>query len=257
MGRRVIALIAAVVLALVGAVLVLLYARGHDDQPRALGMDAERGGLIKRTQVAAKAKPAGALASIDADNSALVALSDISPGQVILAAAFGTERLGQKAIDVPAGKIAISVSLEDPDRVGAFVVPGSTITMFDTYDITKLGTDDATKQYNELKVKGTAVLLTKIQVIGIGTSSLSGATQTPAAEGDSGNSAPTTNTPVQSYLVTVAVTPAESIRLVHAIQHSQNLQNNPAKHIYFGLDGPDTTVDPKLATDDFRYHGTP
>ncbi|KRE43680.1 Flp pilus assembly protein CpaB [Knoellia sp. Soil729] len=271
MGRRIIALIAAVVLALVGAVLVLLYARSADDralagqQPTAVYVteelvgsgtslkDAERGGLIKRTQVAAKAVPAGALKRVDSENSALVALADIAPGQVVLDAAFGTERLGQRAIGVSPGKVAIAISLEDPNRVGAFVTPGSLITLYDTYDVKKLGTDEATKQYNELGVKGTSVLLSKVQVIGIGTTSLTGSTSNQTTEKK--ETSPTTATPVQSYLVTVEVSPADSVKLVHAIQHSQNLQNNPAKHIYFGLEGSDTTVPPTLTTDDFRYHG--
>lgn len=274
MGRRVLALAAAVVLALVGAVLVLLYAQGADEralegqQPQTVYVseevvpagttlkDAERSGLIKRTQVAGKAKPAGALPSVTADNSSLVAIADLPPGQIVLENAFGTERLGQKAIGVAPGKVAISVSLEDPNRVGAFVTPGSKITIYDTYDIKKLGTDEATTQYNELSVKGTSVLLSGVQVIGIGTTSLSGASVTQAAEKDE-EAAPTAATPVQSYLVTVEVTPADSVKLVHAIQHTPNLQNNPAKHVYFGLEGPDTTVPPNLTADDFSYHGTP
>ncbi|MDT0213581.1 RcpC/CpaB family pilus assembly protein [Rothia sp. ARF10] len=277
MGRRILALAAAVVLALVGAVLVLLYARSADvralegQQPTTVYVteklvgsgttlkDAERGGLIKRTQMAAKAVPAGSLKAVDGENSGLVALADIAPGQVVLNAAFGTERLGQKAIGVSPGKVAISVSLEDPNRVGAFVTPGSLITIYDTYDVKRIGTDEATKQYNQLGVKGTSVLLSKVQVIGIGTTSLSGASISPASDEEKKGDAvaPTTGTPVQSYLVTVEVSPADSVKLVHAIQHTQNLQNNPAKHIYFGLEGSDTTVAPNTSTDDFRYHGTP
>ena len=276
MGRRVLALVAAVVLALVGSALVLLYARTADTraleghQPTTVYVteklvgsgttlkDAERGGLIKRTQVAAKAVPAQALRSIDGENSSLVALADIAPGQVVLGAAFGTERLGQKAIGVSPGKVAISISLEDPNRVGAFVTPGSLITIYDTYDVKKLGTDEATAQYNDLGVKGTSVLLSKVQVIGIGTTSLTGASINPASDKEKENgAAATTTTPVQSFLVTVEVSPADSVKLVHAIQHSANLQNNPAKHLYFGLEGADTTVPQNLATDDFRYHGTP
>ncbi|MFC7486700.1 RcpC/CpaB family pilus assembly protein [Knoellia sp. CPCC 206453] len=272
MGRRVLALAAAVVLALAGAVLVLLYAQGADEralegqQPQAVYVsekvvpagttlkDAERSGLITRTQVAGKAKPAGALAGINSDNSSFVARADLPPGQVVLSAAFGLERLGQRAIGVSSGMVAVSVTLEDPNRVGAFVTPGSKVTIYDTYDLKRLGTDEATAQYNELSVKGTSILLTKVSVIGIGTTSLSAPVATEQAEKDQ-EAAPTTSTPVQSYLVTVELTPADSVKLVHAIQHSANLQNNPAKHLYFALEGPDTTVPPNLATDDFSYHG--
>jgi pilus assembly protein CpaB len=272
MGRRVLALAAAVVLALAGAVLVLLYAQGADDralkgqQPQTVYVtekvvpagttlkDAERGGLITRTQVAGKAKPAGAIDGITSDNTSLVAVADVPPGQIVLKAAFGSERLGQKAIGVAPGKVAVSVSLEDPNRVGAFVTPGSTITIYDTYELKKLGTDEATAQYNDLSVKGTSVLLTKVSVIGIGTTSLSGAPVTESDE-EKKEAAPTAATPVQTYLVTVELTPADSIKLVHAIQHGANPQNNPAKHIYFALEGPDTTVPPNLLADDFTYHG--
>lgn len=276
MGRRILALIAAAVLALVGSVLVLLYVRGADSraldgqQPQTVYVservipagttlkDAERGGLIKRTQVAALAKPLGALTEINAENTAHVALAQLPPGQVILNAAFGTERLGEKAITVPTGKVAISVSLEDPNRVGAFVTPGSLITIYDTYQIKKIGTDEATKQYNELDVRGTSVLLSKVSVIGIGTTSLSSAASVDEVGAAGSKSAGTTQeTPIQAFLVTVAVTPQESIKLVHAIQHSAQAQNNPAKHLYLGLEGPDTTVPPNLGTDDFKYHGTP
>jgi pilus assembly protein CpaB len=34
---------------------------------------------------------------------------------------------------VPAGQVAVSLSLSDPGRVGTFVTPGSHIVLFDTY----------------------------------------------------------------------------------------------------------------------------
>ncbi len=216
--------------------------------------DAQRGGLIEAADVATKAVPAGVLTTIGPDNSGLVAVTDIAPGQYAFEAAFGTQRVGEKAIVVPAGKLAISVSLEDPNRVGAFVTPGSKITIFDTYKIQKVGVDEATKQFNELNIRSTSVLLKGIEVIGIGASSL---TSPAPATNEKGGGVSSAQQPaqIQTYLVTVAVTPEESIRLVHAIQHSDQLQNNPAKHIYFGLEGSDLTVDPKLNANDLSLHG--
>lgn len=273
MPRRVIAIVVAVILGLLGAGLVLLYARGADrraiesQQPRTVYVvkqvvpagttlkDAQRGGLIDVAEVATKAVPAGVLTTIGPDNSGLVAVSDIAPGQYAFEAAFGTQRVGQKAIVVPTGKIAISVSLEDPNRVGAFVTPGSKITIYDTYKIQKVGVDEATKQFNELNVRSTSVLLKGIEVIGIGASSLTSPAPTTNEKGGGAISSAQQPAQIQTYLVTVAVTPEESIRLVHAIQHSDQLQNNPAKHIYFGLEGPDLTVDPKLTANDLTLHG--
>ena len=95
--------------------------------------DAVAKGLMVPTQVAAKGVPAGALSKVDAATGKLVALTDIAPGDFVIASRFGTTPLGQKAIQVPDGQVAISVSLSDPARVGTFVTPGSRIVIYDTY----------------------------------------------------------------------------------------------------------------------------
>ena len=269
MVKRVIAIVVAVVLALLGALLVLLYARGADsramegqkptkvyitEETLPVGTtlkDGLRGNKIKAVQLAAKGVPAGSLLKIDSSNDGLVALADIGPGQYLLEAAFGERAPSAKAIDIPAGQIAISVSLEDPNRVGQFVTRGSYVTIYDSYVLKKLGTDDATKQFNELELGGTSVLLPKVLVIGVGTSGLPpGPEPSPSASKDSTQRAPV------STLLTVAVTPEDSIKLVGAIQAALP-QNNPAKHIYFGLHGADVTVDPGLVWDALDRHTGP
>ncbi len=142
MGRRILAIAAATVIALIGAVLVLIYARGADARaveaaspqtvyvssatvPAGTSLkEAVRLELITQTKTAAAAVPAGALTSVNDANSALLALKDIPPGQYILEASFGETPVGEKAIQVPAGKLAVSVQLSDPARVGNFVTPG-------------------------------------------------------------------------------------------------------------------------------------
>ena len=186
MGRRILAIMAAAVIALIGAVLVLLYARGADARavepaspatvyvsnatvPAGTSLkEAERLEQISKTQVAAASLPAGALTVIKDENSALMALTDIAAGQYVLESAFGETPVGQKALQVAAGKLAVSVQLEDPARVGTFVTPGSQITMFMTYKLKELGTDEESKAFNDLDVKGTSVLLDNVKVIGMG-----------------------------------------------------------------------------------------
>jgi pilus assembly protein CpaB len=251
MGRRIVAILAAAVIALIGAVLVLLYARGADARAVADASpttvyvsnvvvpagttlkDAQRLQQITQTQVAAQSLPAGALTTIDDTNSALVALADIPPGQYVLAAAFGETPLGEKALQVGAGKLAVSVQLSDPARVGSFVTPGSYLTVFMTYQLKQLNTSEEAKVFNDQDVKGTSVLLDNIKVIGMGDSSL---TPEPAAEGED---APGSNVP--SFLVTLEVTPEQATRLVHAI-------NNYT--LYAGLRGSELKVDPKLNVND-------
>ena len=136
MNRRILAVIIAVLLAVGGAALVLVYAKNADKraiaaaQPSTVWVaeklvpagttlkDAERTELIAKTQVAAAAVPQGALQDVNADNNALLALSDIQPGEYLLSARFGSTPVGTKAIEVPSGKVAVSSSSSDPARVG-------------------------------------------------------------------------------------------------------------------------------------------
>ncbi|GAB3434493.1 hypothetical protein GCM10027517_02620 [Phycicoccus ginsengisoli] len=236
MGRRVIAIFAAAVIALVGVAAVLLYARGADsravaaNQPTTVYVskalvpastvlkDAVRAGLIVRTQVAAKAAPAGALTQVDDTNGALVAVTDIAPGEYLQAARFGKTPTGSKAIEVPQGMLAISLQLSDPARVGSFVTPGSHIAIFDTYNIKAIGADAKSKALNEAGVSGTSLIMDNVLVIGMGDSALNpGQTAAASAEDPkAAAAAPAGGAP--AFLVTVAVSPKDSTKLVHAIQ---------------------------------------
>jgi pilus assembly protein CpaB len=225
MGRRIIAIFAAAVIALVGVVSVLLYARGADaravsaNQPTTVYVstkaipastplkDAVRSGSLVKTAIPAKGVPAGALSDVNADNSSLVAVSDIAPGEYVLSSRFGTTPQGTKAIEVPQGMVAVSLQLSDPARVGSFVTPGTHIAIFDSYVVKALGDSTKAKQLNEANVKSTSVL-----VIGMGSTALNPGS--PPQTGETG-AAPAASGP--SFLVTVAVTPANAARLIHAI----------------------------------------
>lgn len=258
MGRRILAIAAAAVIALIGAVLVLLYARGADTRAVAAASpttvyvsnavvpagtslkEAVRLQQLTQTKVASRALPAGALTTVDDTNSALVALSDIPPGQYILASGFGETPLGEKALQVGAGKLAVSVQLQDPARVGTFVTPGSYLTIFMTYQLKNLSTTDEAKVFNDQDVKGTSVLLDNIKVIAMGDASL-----TPAQQPAEGEEAPAANAP--SFLVTLEVTPEQATRLIHGINNFT---------LYAGLRGSEVKVDPKLAVNDLTMLGS-
>lgn len=232
MGRRVIAIFAAALIALVGVVSVFVYARGADaravsaNEPTSVYVstklipastslkDALRGGMLVQTTVPSKGVPAGALKDVTADNQSLVAVTDIAPGEYVLSARFGSQPQGTKAIEVPQGKVAVSVQLTDPARVGSFVTPGTHIAIFDSYKIKALGTSDVAKQLNDGDIKGTSLLLDDVQVIGMGSTALNPGSQASTAEGGTA-AAPAQTAP--AFLVTVAVTPDQAARLIHAI----------------------------------------
>lgn len=260
MGRRILAIIAAAVIALVGAVLVLVYARGADARavaaaspvtvyvtkqvvPAGTSMkDAVRLGEMAQTQVAARAKPLGALQTIDETNGALVALTDLQPGQYVLSNAFGDTPVGDKAIQVGAGKLAVSVQLADPARVGTFVTPGSYITIFMTYPLAKLGSTTGaaatTGGASAGGVTATSVLLDNVKVIAMGNALLTPTQQQQqaAANGDEAAQQQT-----GGFLVTVEVDPAQAARLIQGV-------NNYT--LYAGLRGSELKIDPNLQVSD-------
>lgn len=250
MKRRVIAIVAAVALAIAGAGLILVYVKGADSRALAGAQpvyvyvadkmvpagttlkDAQRTELISRTKVAEGARPAGAIDWVGPDNNALLALSDVQPGEFLMEARFGTTPIGEKAIEVPAGKVAMSVELSDPARVGEFVTPGSHIAIYATHKIKLVGEDKAVKQLNDLDLTGTSILLPDVQVIAMGTQPLAAPTKSTTDEEDAnaGNGAQDN---AARFLVTVAVTPKDAPRLAHGITEYT---------LYAGLRGPDVKI---------------
>jgi pilus assembly protein CpaB len=245
MGRRLVAIFAAALVALVGVTAVLLYARGADaravaaQQPTSVYVvksivpsgttlkDAVQNGLIIKTSVAAAGVPAGALTGVDGSNGGLYATTDIQPGEYVLGDRFGVKPVGEKAITVPAGMVAVSVQLADPARVGTFLTPGSKVVLYDTYApaaaaSSKAGTTEATAAGQT-----TRVLLDDVLIIAMGQASL-----TPAAAPVVGEEA--APAPVLGALMTVAVTPADATRLVHGIQTGA---------LYAALRGTDAKID--------------
>jgi pilus assembly protein CpaB len=250
MTRRIIAVAAALVLAVLGGALVISYATTADQraianaEPRRVWVseqvvpvgttlkDAQRTDLISEATVPAGAMPTGALTEITPENSSLLALSDIQPGEYLLDARFGTTPAGEKAIEVPSGMLAVSVELNDPARVGKFVTPGSQIAVYSSYRIKALGNDERSRLINGNDVKGTSVLLDDVQVIGMGDSALM------APPGDTDQE---TQRQSPSFLVTVAVTPKQANRLIHGINEYT---------LYAALRGSDVKIDPKAQVND-------
>jgi pilus assembly protein CpaB len=263
MSRRIAAIAAASLTALLGAVLVFVYAQGADDRAVAAQRpervyvasqlvpsgtvlkDALRQELVTETTVAAKGVPAGALQEVTPANGNLLALSDIPAGTFLLGSAFGETPTGERAIAVPAGMLAVSVELSDPGRVGTFVTPGSRIAIFSSYKVKRVDDSKEAKAFNEADVHGTSVLLDNVLVIGMGESSLT-PTQTNDAEAQDGQEQAAQNNETLKFLVTVAVTPEQATRLVHAVNNYE---------MYAGLRGSDVKMAPGLRTDDLTING--
>jgi pilus assembly protein CpaB len=183
MDRRRILIVAAAVVAALGVVLVLLYVRGADDRAQ------RRFETVKVLTATAQLNPgeslqqaAGAgklalravtnnelLAGYQTSTSALsgkVALTTIYPGEQIIASKFGTTATPTSPLAIPRGMLAISVNLTDPARVAGFVQPGSTVAIF--------------LDGNEGGQPFTRLLLPKVSVLGVGSTTPVSTTTTNA-----------------------------------------------------------------------------
>jgi len=233
--KRVLIILLAFVLAGIGGVSVLAYARAADQRALAgqetvevyvstaevpagtTAKDAVDTGLLKTTLVAEKGAPEGALTAVTDDMADQVAMSAISPGEIVLARRFGTQTTDQTALVVPEGMVAVTVQLTDPGKVGPFLRPGSQIAIYDSFTARDPENDDLSPNGElglpggEGKVNVTRALIPKTEVLAVG--ALTGTTSQPPSED---GTPPADQAP--SALVTVSVTPADSQRLVHGIQ---------------------------------------
>ena len=110
----------------------------------------------------------------------LVAIGTIYPGEQLIAKKFGT--LGDtESLVIPDDKMAVSVELTDFERVAGFVNPGNEVAIFATARPDRLA---ARRQGAEAR-RYTRIVLTRVPVLGVGTTSVTSRTTTDE-DGDAG-----------------------------------------------------------------------
>jgi pilus assembly protein CpaB len=159
MNRRIVLIAVAVVLALFGTFAVYSYAHNADERAVAGGRavkvliatkrvtagtswsDAVKSGNLSVQNVPASSAPQSALSGLDEGIAqTAVAQSDIAPGQVVLREAFGAAASQTGVLGIPAGEIAITVSLGSDTDVAGFVGPHSEVIVFVTGQLSKSNT---------------------------------------------------------------------------------------------------------------------
>ncbi|UDY22523.1 Flp pilus assembly protein CpaB [Nocardioides sp. Kera G14] len=215
MERRRILVVAAALVAALGAVLVFLYVRSADNRAEDQYQTTEV--LVAASQInpgetieaatgagkiVKKAVANGSLlADYQTDTSALtsqVALTTIYPGEQIVASKFGTTAAPASALQIPKNQVAVSVNLTDPARVAGFVNPGSQVGIYMT------GTDPKSgKPFAQ-------VLLPSITVIGVGSTTPVSTTTTDQTTGNQ------TTEQLPRTLLTLAVSPADAQKILFA-----------------------------------------
>ena len=238
MARRSVLLLVAALIAIVGTSMIVLYVQGIDARATAdqelvevlvatdtidageSVADAQEAGKFEKSEVRRADLVDGALSSTSSVAD-LVATSSIYPGEQILAKKFGSLGEAENLI-IPDDKLAVSVELTDPQRVAGFVNPGSEVAIFVSADPVLLKPDG-----KEQKLAAyTRLLLPKVQVIGVGTTSVASKT-TKNEDGDQ------VTEEVPRTILTVAVDQEQAEKLIYASRNGD---------VSFALLSSDSTV---------------
>ncbi len=238
MVRRKVLLVGAVLAAVLGAALVFVYVQGADaraaskydlvDVLTATDViqsgetieSASQSGKLKLDHVPEGQLVDGYMTSIDT-LSGQVALATIYPGEQIIAARFGSEAAAPSDLQIPKGKLAVSVNLTDPARVAGFVNPGSEVAIFLS------GTDaESGKTF-------TRVLLDRVTVLGVGST-------TPVSTTTTDETGQQTTEQLPRTLMTLAVDQKDAQRVLYASGNGE---------LAFGLLTQDSTINPGPGVD--------
>jgi pilus assembly protein CpaB len=211
-------LIAAVLVAALGTGLVFVYVARTDEralqdqepvqvlvaktriEAGTLVSNAEREGAFRLQAIPRSALIEGYLTDTR-QISSLTAVSDIFPGEQIIAAKFAVAGT-TTGLPIPDDKMAISVQLGDPQRVAGFVKPGS--------DVTLIVLIRAVPRAGQPPVEVSRVLLPRVGVIAVGPTTLR-----PAEPGQ-GNTEP-----LPTALLTLAVDQLQAQKIAYATRHGQ------------------------------------
>jgi pilus assembly protein CpaB len=239
MKRSIVAIALAGLLAIVACGAVLLYVRGAD--ARALA-----GKQAVKVLIAAKRIPAGTsgaqirekkyavlvnlpaasvpddvMSTLDVSLDGLVVTSDIQPRQLLLRGAFGAPTNLASGLNVPEGKIAVSVPAFNSAGT-AFLRPGSQVAVFDTFTVREGAgqTPSGVKLKFEYEMNhATRLLLPRAEVIAVGLPGQDGAATSGGDAGtqpEDGKASAIENS--GQTVVTFALSQDEAQKVIHAAQ---------------------------------------
>ena len=224
MRRRLLAAFAAIVLLFAGTVVLLAYVRGADaralagvqtvevlvaDKVIPEGTPADELTTLVRTEVLPrKAAVDGRVTGLD-ELSGLVATVDLQPGEQLLQSRFGEPDTADEegTVPVPAGLQEVSVLLEPQRALGGRVAAGDTVGV-----VVSIGDGKETGETGAVFHK---VLLTEVQGAPRPADPEAEATETEETATASSGSA----VPVQSLMITLAVTAAQAEAIVYGMEH--------------------------------------
>ncbi len=179
-------------------------------------------GLIELQALPRIAVPRGAAESVAAfaDN---VAETDLRAGELVLRPKFisATAAEVSGALPIPGDKLAVSISVEDPARVGGYVVPGAEVALFNTFNVFEGREGDArTPSGDGLQDKfdnnrATRLVLARVQVLAVSNEPLG---REQERDDDEAPAAAPANIGDTRLTLTLAVTQAQAEKVIQVAQ---------------------------------------
>jgi pilus assembly protein CpaB len=254
MGRRTLLVLAALVVAALGTVLVYLYVQGLENEYAAgqepvqvlvanttiaagtTGAAVEEEGAFTVDEVPRDLVVPGAISSM-APVADHVAIGPIFPGEQLIESKFDVQASSGLTFEEGSGQFATSVQLSDPARVAGFVKPGSNVVIFVTLTAAdSSGEDDGGSSAPEAF---TRVLLPRVPVVAVGNSTVVSQTVTDP-------SGQQTTEEIPAAILTLGVTQGQALQIVHAQSQGE---------LYFGLLDENSDTQPGGPVDNNNLFG--
>jgi pilus assembly protein CpaB len=229
MKRRVTGIVAALVLASLGTMLLVVYVQSAKNEAVAgeqmvdvlvVSDTIERGtkaadieDLVDTKQVPAKVRAEGSVDDLADLDDELVAAVDLVPGEQVVAARFVSRQEAARG-DLPEGLQEVTVPLEPARALGGRIAAGDTVGVFlsfDPFDIGNTGVKTANSTHLELH----KVTVTRVQLDDSASSSIGSSNDGNESDDSEG----TGEAPAGTFLVTLAVDSPSAERVVFAAEH--------------------------------------
>ena len=260
MNKKLVGVIAAVVMAIVGTGVLVLYVQGAEDRalegeelvrvltanaPIPAGTSAEQmADLVDEQDVPVKVAPEGVISDL-VSVSGLVTAVELVPGEVLLASRFvepGAVVARPGSIEVPEGLLEVTVAMSQEQFIGGVPVPGNTVALIALGDrgdfifqpndpLAQAPIDPATGQARVDDYKVSKIIIQQALVTNVQGNPLP--VQAAAATDPSQRVAPADG----SLLVTLAVDGPDAERLIY-VRNAQSLNAN----LHMALHSSDAVV---------------
>ena len=244
--KRILGVVAAVLLAAVGTLFLVLYVKGAEERALAgeetvevlvVAEPIEKGApadaiaeAVIAERVPAKVRATGSVADLS-DLQGRVASVDLMPGEQLVASRFltPTQLEEEREVEMPEGLQEVTVSLEPQRAVGGQLSPGDTVGVLSSFEMQDDRTEEQvaaaeTEQYQQYLSDTTKKILHKVLVTKVQVEQL----PQQSGEGDEPGASGPELAPTGNLLVTLAVDVPQVERIVFTAEHGMLwLTNEP------------------------------